>query len=342
MKAERDFIRKIRDHVGKPVPAFLRLGIGDDCAILRPRAGEELLVTTDFSIEGTHFRRYWHPAASVGHRCLARGLSDIAAMGGRPHVYFLSLGIPGVSGNDLPNRWLSAFLKGMFALAERSGVILAGGDTSTSPAGLVADITVMGTVRRGRAVMRSGAHADDNLYVTGSLGGSAAVLHRLMRDEALTTADVVNTNKDKQKANTRAPLAPARTKAVDSRHFFPEPRIAVGQAIARFATAMIDVSDGLSTDLSHLCEESRVSAEVDSAVLPLSLGATLHEALHGGDDYELLFTAPAKVRVPRQISGVPITRIGRILPADARNPMTLLAAGKPLPLPVRGWEHFRN
>lgn len=324
MKPERAFLRQLRQRAASKAPGELRLGIGDDCAILRPRAGEELLVTTDFSIEGTHFRRDWHPAASVGHRCLARGLSDIAAMGARPLVYFLSLGVP----PDLPPRWLDRFLDGMFGLAAQHGVALAGGDTSASPSGLVTDIVVMGSARAGRAVRRSGASPGDLLYVTGSLGGSAAVLHTLMREAAGTK--VVNS---KQKANIR--VAPG-----DCEHYFSEPRLAAGAAIARFASAMIDVSDGLSTDLSHLCEESGVGAEVDSAALPISPGATLAEALHGGDDYELLFTAPARARVPRQAGGVAITCIGKMVAADARHLMTLLAGARRLPLRVRGWEHF--
>ncbi len=354
MKPERELIRKIREAAqagagsrrasggsGKASAAtqaagFLRTGIGDDSAVLRPRAGEELLVTTDFSIEGTHFRRDWHPPESVGHRCLARGLSDIAAMGGRPLVYFLSLAIPA----NLPSRWLNGFLKGMFSLADCAGVQLAGGDTSTSPppSGLVADVIVIGAVRRGRAILRSGAQPGDHLYITGTLGGSAAVLHRLIaKNLALTTELIIG----EKKANVkRAPNPKPRT--TDAKHFFPQPRLHAGQAIARFATSMIDVSDGLSTDLSHLCEESAVATEVDSAALPISPGAQLDEALHGGDDYELLFTAPAKARVPQQIDGVAVTCIGRMVAANLGPPMTLLLSNRRLPLKAHGWEHFRN
>ena len=287
-------------------------GIGDDCAVLRPPRGHDLLVTTDFSLEDVHFRRAWHPPESVGHRCLARGLSDIAAMGGEPLAAFLSLALP----EDLPQRWADRFLRGLLKLAGEFKVPLAGGDIAQSPAGTLADIVVVGSVPQGRALLRSGARVGDTLFVTGSLGASAAAIQAL-RD-------------GKQ-------LRPAQHRA----HFFPEPRIAAGRVLRRrrLSTAAIDLSDGLSTDLSHICEESDVGAVVYAESIPVAKGAPLELALHGGEDYELLFTAPPGKRVPQEIAGVRVNRIGEII----RGNSVFLAdgTGRVQPLPARGWEHFR-
>ncbi|MDP9263329.1 MAG: thiamine-phosphate kinase [Acidobacteriota bacterium] len=292
-------------------------GIGDDCARLAPQPGYETLVTTDFTLEDVHFRRAWHPAPSVGHRALARGLSDIAAMGGEPLAAFLSLALP----EKLPRRWVEGFLNGFLGLAKRFGVVLAGGDTAESPAGggILADVVVVGRVPKGEAVLRSGARAGDGIYVTGELGGSAAVLHQLRQPG-------------------RRPKG-----RLDGAHFFPTPRVAAGRALAakRLASAMIDVSDGLSTDLSHLCEESSVGALVNEHSIPRPVipgGSSLHFALHGGDDYELLFTAPRSAHVPPKIAGVRVTRIGEVI---KKKGMWLVDShGQQKPLQARGWQHF--
>ena len=174
--AEKALIEQIRRLAG-PVrnPAVLK-GIGDDCAVLRlPRLGgrqADVLVTTDFSLEGVHFRREWHSPESVGYRCLARGLSDIAAMGGTPVAAFLSLALP----RDLPQSWVRRFMQGLANLAGRYGVPLAGGDTAESPRGILADIMVVGSVPKGKALLRSGAQPGDRIYVSGELGGSAAAV----------------------------------------------------------------------------------------------------------------------------------------------------------------------
>src|ERR1700682_4820907 len=144
----------------------LLTGIGDDCAGLRLRPEHEMLVTTDFSLEGVHFRRDWHPPESVGHRCLARGLSDIAAMGGLPTAVFLSLALP----RDLPQSWVDRFARSLIGLAEKNGVTLAGGDTAESPQGILADIMVVGTSPKGKSVLRSGARPGDRVFVSGELG----------------------------------------------------------------------------------------------------------------------------------------------------------------------------
>ncbi|MGD0760044.1 MAG: thiamine-phosphate kinase [Candidatus Sulfotelmatobacter sp.] len=300
-------------------------GIGDDCAVLCLPPGRESLVTTDFSLEGIHFRRDWHPPESVGHRCLARGLSDISAMGGDPVAAFLSLALP----RDLPQAWVEKFLRGLIALAEKFAVTLAGGDTAQSPNGILADIIVVGTVPKGKAVLRSGARPGDRIYVSGELGGSAAALQQMgLRQLA----------KPKRKLNS----------AEYPRHFFPEPRIKLGRMLREkgLASAMIDTSDGLSTDLAHICEESGVGAEIESELIPLArVGKPKQEvalelALHGGEDYELLFTAPRNRTIPSRIAGVQINRIGHI--TRTRKILMRNRRGVARKLDPQGWEHFRH
>lgn len=293
--------------------------IGDDCAVLRPIARHDSLVTTDFTLEGIHFRRDWHPAESVGHRCLARGLSDIAAMGGEPVAAFLSLALP----RDLPQSWVGRFARSLISLAEGYGVTLAGGDTAESPDGILADIIVIGTVPGGKAILRSGARPGDRIYVSGELGGSAAAIvqMRARRGKKLQPRDY-------------------------PRHFYPAPRIELGRVLREkgLASAMIDLSDGLSTDLGHICEESGVGAELEAESIPCArVGKPAREvgldlALHGGEDYELLFTAPAGKRIPSQIVGVALTCIGRI--SGGRK--IILRNAKGHELVARGWEHFRQ
>jgi len=283
--------------------------------VLRIPPGHEVLVTTDFTIENAHFRRDWDSPELVGRRCLTRGLSDIAAMGGEPRAAFLSLALA----SDVPQKWVNRFLRGLLDLAEEFKVPLAGGDTAQSAGGIQADIVVVGSVPKGKAVLRSGAKAGDQIYVTGELGGSAAALARL-----------------------------AESKPVGARyfrHFRPLARVAVGQSLRGrgVASAMIDLSDGLSTDLEHICQESHVGAEIDAEAIPRTqVGpgkkrVALELALHGGDDYELLFTSAAAV--PQVVVGVRVTRIGRITQSAG---MRLIGAdGKARPLKAGGWEHFK-
>ena len=294
-------------------------GIGDDCAVLRITPGRELLVTTDFSLEGIHFRRDWHPAESVGHRCLARGLSDIAAMGGDPVAAFLSLALP----RDVPQAWVRSFIRGWMTLAKKYDVPLAGGDTAQSPNKILADIIVIGSAPKGKAVLRSGARAGDRIFVSGELGGSAATIAKMQANP-------------KQKLNPRD----------YPRHFYPEPRIKLGRILREnLVSAMIDLSDGLSTDLAHICEENGVGAKIASALIPRArVGKPAREvahdlALHGGEDYELLFTVPQGKRVPARIAGMTLTEIGAI----TRTQKILLQDenGVTRRLPAKGWEHFR-
>jgi thiamine-monophosphate kinase len=325
-------MKGVRARATRGANGDLRVGIGDDAAVLAVRRGEELVVTTDFSLEDVHFRRGWHPPEAVGHKCLARGLSDIAAMGARPVAVFLSLAVPPELTRDSKygtgvGAWLDRFYSGLHLLAERWRVPLAGGDLAQSPGGtharVAADIVVLGAVERGRALLRSGARAGDALYVTGSLGGAAAELRALTRSPARFRSVILDT-----------PGHP---------HFFPQPRIGIGRVLVRrrLATAAIDVSDGLSVDLLHLCEESGLRAEVDAALLPPGRNAALEDALHGGDDYELLFTADPGVRVPRRIAGVPVKRIGRMLRKKSGEPkMVLVEDGRRGELKAEGWQAF--
>jgi thiamine-monophosphate kinase len=287
-------------------------GIGDDCAVLQLPRGHEALITTDFSLEEVHFRRVWHPAEAVGHRCLARGLSDIAAMGGIPRATFLSLAVPA----DLLQGWIDGFIRGLLHLADSCDVLLAGGDTAQSPGGILADVVVLGSVPTGQAVLRSGAKPGDLLYVTGTIGSSVAALHALQAGKKLRPGS-------------------------HRKHFYPEPRIAVGQYLRekKLASAMVDISDGLSTDLGHICAESGTGAVVYADSLPAAIGQDgLALALHGGDEYELLFTAPSKRQVPREIAGVPVSLIGEIV----RGKQVKLAKsdGKTEILKPGGWQHF--
>jgi thiamine-monophosphate kinase len=317
--AEQELIAGIRRRadkllMGQRKSGILTLGIGDDCAVLRPRRAKEIVVTTDLTLENVHFRRDWHPPQSVGHRCLARGLSDLAAMGARPEAAFLSLALP----SELTGAWMDSFFDGFMALAKRYRVPLAGGDMAKSPT-VVADIVLLGSVARGKALLRSRARAGDLIYVTGALGGSAAELSTL----------------------ERKPRGFAGKDKLRHPHLYPEPRLATGRKLTRLATAAIDLSDGLSTDLAHLCEESGLAAVIDADALPVDARATLDQALHGGEDYELLFTASSKTAVPGQLGGVSINPIGRMKKRGKGPQVQLDRGGKRTALAAGGWEHFR-
>ena len=317
--AEKALIERIRRSFGRRPAHQVVAGIGDDCAVLRIPPGHEALVTTDFSLEGIHFRREWHPPESVGHRCLARGLSDIAAMGGEPVAAFLSLALP----KRLPQSWVDQFMNGFLKLAQQFRLTLAGGDIAESPDGVLADIVVLGSVTRGQAVLRSGARPGDAIHVTGQLGGSSATLDLMRRGK-------------KRQSPSDYP-----------RHFYPMPRLEIGRALREegLASAMIDLSDGLSTDLAHICEESGVGARMQADAIPRAeIGrqrrkVDLNFALDGGEDYELLFTSPRGRRVPSRIADVAITQIGLI---TRQRGMRLVRRSQTEELPARGWEHFRT
>jgi thiamine-monophosphate kinase len=317
--SERQFIERLRHEAlrrsAAPHGTFaLRHGIGDDCAILSCSPRKDLLVTTDLFLEGVHFQREWQQPSLLGRKALARGLSDIAAMGGLPRFAFLSLAIP----LRTPDRWINAFLRGMLQLAKESGVTLAGGDTGSSQSGVVSDIIVLGEVPRGTGILRSGARPGDEIWVTGKLGGAALAL-RLLRGR----------KRIPHRATTLRPL------------LSPQPRLRMGSYLRerRLASAMIDLSDGLSIDLSRLCQASGVGARIDEAALPRAPQTPIELALHGGEDHELLFTvSPARTHhLPGRIAGVRLTRIGTVQRGRA---LRLVRGGRERPLPVLGFEHF--
>lgn len=290
-------IRQLADTA--PHPSRLIAGIGDDCAIYRPQAGEDLVFTTDFTLEGRHFLNGTHTAYDVGHLALARSLSDLAAMGAQPRFCLVSLAVP----QRLAATWIRGFYRGLLRLARASAIALAGGDLARSDR-IAVDVICCGSVPRGKALTRSGAKPGDGIYVTGVLGRSALGL-----------------------ATHRGPAW--------KRHLRPEPRLAAGLALRHLpATAAMDLSDGLSLDLRRLCEESGVAAEIADG-LPVARGATLEQALHGGEDYELLFAASARTRVPPALAGIRATRIGTF---RRGKPGAVTFRGKPLaPL---AFDHF--
>jgi thiamine-monophosphate kinase len=306
-----------RPTLRRGVPARVLQSIGDDCAVLGTLPGTETLVTTDLSLEGVHFRREWHPAESVGHRCLTRGLSDIAAMGGEPFAAFLSLAMPA----DLPQRWADQFFDGLLNTAKKAGVTLAGGDVAQSPSGVLADITVIGTVPAGKAIRRSTAQPGDRIFVSGELGAPFALLEQMYAAPA---------------RRFRASSYPA--------HFYPQAQLALARFLRdkQIPSAMIDISDGLSLDLARLCRASKVGALLQENAIPIaSLNrheVELRHALHGGDEYQLLFTVPPRRRLPAEYQDVPLSLIGYITEGDEIS--IEHDNGYTTELEPLGWQHF--
>jgi thiamine-monophosphate kinase len=310
----------------------LRLGLGDDAALWAARPGYETLLTCDWFLEGTHFLKAKHPPDSVGWKCLARAVSDVAAMGGEPRCFLVGLALPMSATGD----WLDGFVAGLRRAQTRLGCVLAGGDTTESERVLI-NVAVIGEAQRGQTLQRHGAKPGDLIYVSGRLGEAELGWRRL---------------RNRKEISGRDPLL--------HKHLYPEPRLKLGAWLANrgLASAMMDLSDGLSTDLTRLCAASRVGARVDSRRLPVVNDAQLsredgmHLALHGGDDYELLFTAapPNRKRIPARLGRLQLTEIGVV----TRDRRVLLA--RPLggelgrdskrtreePLMARGWDPFRR
>ncbi len=304
------------------------VGLGDDAAVLRLLPGHEAVVTTDLIVEGVHFLPKIHPPDAVGFKAIMRGASDLAAMAAVPLAVFLSVCLR----RNTPKRWLEAFLAGVRRACGRVGLKVAGGDTSVGGHSFSVDVTVLGQVRRGKAIRRSGARTGDEIFVSGKLGRAALGL------------EMIRHGARPQDRRLRKELQP---------HLYPQARCRLALELARLGlpSAMIDLSDGLSTDLGHLCRASRVGALVESAALP---AATLPRgprtrpldpmqlALHGGEDYELLFTVRhhRRARVPRWLAAVALTRIGRI--TRAPGVYLIREDGRREPLPSLGWDHFRK
>ncbi|PYU52493.1 MAG: thiamine-phosphate kinase [Acidobacteria bacterium] len=327
---EDSILRKIADRFrsssGQGLEKPIALGIGDDAALLRPKPGHELILTCDWFLEGTHFLRDKHPPHSVGWKCLARALSDVAAMGGIPRCFLLSLAFP----ETLTGRWLDLFLGGLRHASRKFRCSLAGGDT-TRRNDILINITVVGEVRTGHAILRSGARPGDILFVSGRLGEAELGLQTIRRSKGMTSTK----------------------NALTRKHLYPEPRLALGQWLAQkgFSTAMIDLSDGLSTDLTRLCAASAVGSLLDQSKIPqvrfpdTSLRRShdpLQLALHRGDDYELLFTVPPRKAkfLPRVFQGVRLTAIGKITPN--RELLLLEKNGCSKQLAPGGWDLFRK
>lgn len=308
------------------------VGIGDDAAVIKGRGGKDLIVCCDLMAEGVHFRSEWTPPRILGRKALAVSLSDIAAMGGVPKFALVSLALP----RECSSGFIDEFFEGLFELADANGVSLIGGDTSSSRDSLFIDVSVIGECESGAAVTRRGANIGDILYVSGSLGGSALGLSLL--EGGFRIDDSKSTD--------------ARSRAV-LKHLVPEPQLKLGRALgeARLASAMIDISDGLSTDLWHILDESDCGALINAAAIPIaecvrSIASAAPEidalrlAVDGGEEYELLFTSPNKNH-PQVMAlcvslGGAITAIGNIV-AEKRLQLELngtLEALEPL-----GYQH---
>ena len=315
----------------RPTPRAV-LGVGDDCALLQPLPGTQLAISSDMLVEGRHFFADVDPF-SLGHKALAVNLSDLAACGARPLAFTLALALPRVD-----EAWLEAFSRGLLALADAHGCELVGGDTTQGPLNIC--ITVFGEVPPGQALLRSGAQAGDDLYVSGTLGDARLALE-VLRGWVAAPAPV---------------LAAARLRLEQ-----PTPRVALGLALRGIATAAIDVSDGLLGDLGHILKQSGVGATVETAVAIYLIAARaywtgvkgifcseirpdqwLGLALAGGDDYELLFTAPpasrASVATASSASQTPVTRIGRI---DGEHGLRLVdSQGQAVRNTFNSFDHF--
>lgn len=309
---ENQVIEYIRKRALRARQTGIRLGIGDDTAILKAvPSSDESLLTTDQVIETTHFVRDRHTAEALGWKCLARGLSDIAAMGGEPGHFLLSLGLPAWA---LDNHWLKQFLSGMFQLSTSARTALIGGDVARAER-FTAHVTVTGSVPIGTALRRDKARAGDIVYVSGALGGSVLGFERL-----------------------RSKSVEANDPAVD-RHLRPQPRLDLGRYLRKTgrATAAIDLSDGLSKDIRRVAQASGVGIEIDESSVPRFAGASTKQALHGGEEYELLFTARPSSVIPKKRKGLCLTPIGRVV---ARRGVYATSSGKQRPLKPEGFEHF--
>lgn len=322
----RKIVERSRSSQSREFRQSVPLGIGDDAALFRPKPGYETVLTCDWFLEGTHFLRAKHPPDAVGWKCLARAVSDIGAMGGTPRCFLLSMALPATH----TGRWLHLFLRGLRRASHKFQCPLAGGDT-TCRSKILLNVTVVGEVRVGRAVRRSGAREGDIIYVSGRLGEAELGLELLRRAKGL--------------AHKENPLM--------KKHLYPQPRLELGRWLAekKIATAMMDLSDGLSSDLARLCAASRTGALLERGKIPqvpiphsFSKYAAdpLQLAFHGGDDYELLFTVPPRKAklLPKSFQGVSLTAIGKI--TRSHKVLVQDAQGHVMQLGPRGWDPFRE
>ena len=336
---EFEYLKKLRERVraGGPTAGLIR-GIGDDAAVFRLPPDRAVVISTDLLLEDVDFRLDTTRPDLLGHKALAVSLSDVAAMGARPRWSLLSIAVTeAVWQSD----FLDQFYEGYLQLADRLGVKLIGGDLSKTEGKIAVDSVVLGESRTGHAILRSGARPGDQIYVTGFLGDAAAGLRLLERGARVHTKSTGH----------------RETNSVDHlllRQLQPEPRVGWGILLGeqQLATSMIDISDGLSSDLNHLCEESSVGAVVEASRLPIDTVVReicgrraldpLMLALHGGEDYELLFTVgPENVsRLPKRVDGVSLTRIGEI--KEVAEGVQISEGAKVWKLQPGGWEHFSD
>jgi len=353
---EFDFINKLRRRVEDgtssassfiPHPSSLVQGIGDDAAVFKSLAGSDVVVSTDLLVEDVDFRRDTTRPDLLGHKALAVSLSDIAAMGARPLWALLSIGVPSAVWNS---EFLDSFYSGFFELANRYGVTLTGGDVSRTPDKIVIDSILIGETAKAGAVFRSGAAPGDQLFVTGFLGDAAAGLRLIERGARLPSRTTAH---QPAQANPEAGEH-HQLEYLLLRQLQPEPRVGWGLLLGeqQLASAMIDLSDGLSSDLNHLCAESKVGALIDAAGIPIDPLVTelsgrraldpLMLALHGGEDFELLFTVKPEMvaRLPARVDGVSLTHIGEI--KEAVHGVLISEGSRTWNLEPGGWEHFKE
>ena len=312
MPSESEIISRVRNRA-RPGRGVI-VGVGDDAAVIKVAGDKDLIACCDLMIEGVHFRAKWAPPRLIGRKALAACLSDVAAMGGVPRFAMISIALP----EKCSSAFIDELFSGLFELADAHAVSIVGGDTSSSRDWLFMDVSVLGECESGRAVARRGARPGDVIYVTGSLGASACGLRLLEDGFRLEASGDIELPKDESDAARRQALM---------KHLVPEPQLKMGHAIgeAGLATAMIDISDGLSTDLWHILDESNCGAVVHAAALPIaecvvSLGAAADPvalALESGEEYELLFTSrPESERQLAELAdglGVRLTTIGEIV-----------------------------
>ena len=299
---EGGLIRKIRERFR----AAVVVPIGDDAAVFDVPANESLVFCSDLLVENRHFVRDLHPPDAVAYKSIAANVSDVGAMGGTPLHFLISLAAPG----NLDVTWVDGFLDGVERACADFEVSLLGGDSSSSDE-IFIDVSMIGSVPQGRAIRRSGARHGDFIYLSGTVGGSMLGL------ELLKAGD--------------------RGNPAVQRHLYPQPRHKVGAAVRDQVHAMIDISDGLSTDLTHILEESKVSARIYKDRLPAWPGAEDRHILHGGEEYELIMAAP---NLPNMIADVPVTRIGEIIDSQIANQVFLIDGSNESALRPQGWQHF--
>lgn len=377
---EFDFIQSLRAQAGsRKHSSRVLTGIGDDGCVISQSANRDLIVTTDLLIEGIDFYRHAAPAQMLGHKALAVSLSDIAAMGARPFWSLLSFGLPAETWQE---QFKEEFYDGYFQLADQFGVTLTGGDVSESKSGVIIDSVVLGETANGAAITRSGAQPGDQIYVTGTLGGAAAGLKLIEMGARMDETGLASLPRPGQRNSSpnvdergsssavedcgssptvREGVNPAadstELRVITSlllRQHRPSPRVGWGIILGEehLATAMIDISDGLSSDLAHLCQASDVGALIDASSLPIDPDVNtlcgrraldpLMLALHGGEDFELLFTVrPDDVaRLPKRVDGIAIIRVGEITDQPGR--IRVVEKKRVWDLAPGGFEHFRE